>query len=84
MPEGITRQEVRAVHLQGCLAGDGSVIQPGSGRHPALPESVVTAVLALLLSVVKSKVINFSVAMLQPLAVGVIISKGFGLSLIHI
>ena len=81
MPEGISRQEVRAIHLQGCLAGDGSVSQSGQGRHPALPESVVTAVLALLLSVVKSKVINFSVAMLQPLAVGVIISKGFGATL---
>ena len=56
MPEGITRQQVRAIHLQGRPMDDGMSNMPGQGRHPALPESVVLAIIALLASVVKSKV----------------------------
>ena len=78
MPNGITRQQVRAVHVQGCPEDDGLANKEGQGRHPALPESVVVVILALLASVVKSKVVAFSSRMLQPLVVGVIIAEGFG------
>ena len=78
MPDGITRQQVRAVHAQGCPEDDGMANKEGQGRHPALPESVVVVILALLASVVKSKVVAFSSRMLQPLVVGVIIAQGFG------
>ena len=81
MPLGITRQQVRAVHVQGCPEDDGLANKAGQGRHQALPESVVVVILALLASVAKSKVVAFSSRMLQPLVVGVIMAQGFGATL---
>ena len=40
MPEGISRQQVRAIYMQGCPVEDGLCIAPGSGRPSSLPPHV--------------------------------------------
>ena len=70
----ISRHSVRAIlrrHAAGTITDD-------RGRPPALPQNVFVAILAALTSVVSARATIVSAPMLQPVALGVIMS--FGLS----
>lgn len=74
---GISRQSVRTVVLRGAKESI-----DGRGRPPALPEHVMSMILATFTAVVTTRATIITAPMLQPIAVGVIIAAGFA-SVLH-
>lgn len=74
--DGLSRQAVRVTVLRAQKRAEEAV--DGRGRPTALPESVVSMIIAVLTSVVNARTTIMSAPMLQPVAIGVIIAAGHG------
>lgn len=75
-PKGIQRQDVRSMLLVLDKHVKGQA--DNRGRPPALPILVLTAIIAACQAVLAPKAHVFSISMLLPVALAVIISKGYG------
>ena len=75
---GIGRQVVRQIVTR---APKGEV-SDGRGRPPALPQACLLMIMAAFTSVVSTRATLVSAPMLQPIAIGIIISAGWG-GLLH-
>ena len=73
-PKGISRVDVRAI----VLGNEKGEKADGRGRPSALPEALNLLIIAALSSVLSARATICSASLLQPIAIGVIISQGFG------
>jgi hypothetical protein len=72
---GISRAAVRNV-VKRHLKGD--VTETAAGRPAALPLALIVAIIAAMSSVLTTRATIVSAPMLQPIAVGIILAKGYG------
>jgi hypothetical protein len=71
--KGITRQDVRHI----CIFARQADSVDTRGRPPALPAALIAIIVLALGSVVESKATLFSLSLLQPVALAVIVYKGY-------
>ena len=75
--KGIARQQVRFVVFQHSNAANGTAVD-GRGRNDAVPLEVTALMIKACNSVVSTRAIQWSAALLQPIALAVLIHEGYG------